>query len=152
MEVDTTIPAPDFSRDRGCPESDSVHWWSKFLGETGLGLVLGGKVGKTVPKGGPTPPPLPGTTVAAGVAKAATNEAKVAEAGQAARKFLGDNAVIKRDTAKSLVMQSEDKMRQIRLDLQGHGNPPHAHIQVYDPTVSRFIDAPDLPHQVPFLP
>ena len=64
MGVDTTIPAPDWSRDLVCPESDSVHWWSKFSGEIGLGLV-GPKFGKTVPKGGPTPPPLPGPTVAA---------------------------------------------------------------------------------------
>ena len=92
MGVDTTIPAPDWSRNRVCPESDSVHWWSKTLAENGIALALPGLFGKTVPKGGPTPPPLPGPTVAAAEEVGAKSAIEIAREGGTHSGFLKNYA------------------------------------------------------------
>jgi hypothetical protein len=48
-------------------------------------------------------------------------------------------------------MQSADELRQLRLDLAGHGPyPPHAHLQVFDSALGRFVDAPGVPHHLYF--
>jgi hypothetical protein len=50
-----------------------------------------------------------------------------------------------------MVYQSADELRQLRLDLEGHGPwPPHAHLQVWNPELGRFVDAPGLPHHLYF--
>src|SRR5206468_1411269 len=39
------LESPDWSRDRIAPESDRVHWWSKFLGGNGIFTLLTAGIG-----------------------------------------------------------------------------------------------------------
>ena len=79
-----------------------------------------------------------------------TGVGAVEEAGAAARGWLGEGAVVKPSRTSS-VFQSQDGLRQLRLDLQGHGPfPPHGHLEVWDPAFGRFVDAPGVPHHLYF--
>jgi hypothetical protein len=49
--------------------------------------------------------------------------------------------VIKRADQKGLVAMSKDGTRRFRMDLEGHGDAPHGHIEVFDPQRQRWIDA-----------
>jgi hypothetical protein len=51
------------------------------------------------------------------------------------------------------VIQSEDGLRQFRMDLEGHGPyPPHAHLEMRNSTLGKFKDAPDVHHPLYFQP
>jgi hypothetical protein len=64
--------------------------------------------------------------------------------------WLGPNAVNKQAPT-SFVLQSEDGLRQLRLDLNGHGAyPPHAHLQVRASPTGKFVDTPGTPHHIYF--
>jgi len=74
----------------------------------------------------------------------------VAEARAAAQNWLGEGAVVK-PSRTSVVIQSQDGLRQLGFDLQGSGAyPPHAHLEVWDPNVGDFVDAPGVPHHIYF--
>lgn len=59
--------------------------------------------------------------------------------------------MVKRHDAAGAVFQSKDKLRQFRLDLQGHGKyPPHGHLEMWDPVIRDFGDVPGVPHHLYF--
>lgn len=57
--------------------------------------------------------------------------------------FLGKDMVIKRADAKGFVAVNKNNTRRFRLDLEGHGDTPHAHIEVFDTKRRRWVDAGD---------
>jgi len=106
-----------------------------FLGAAG-GPVLGGM--RQLAGG------IPGGAVAAGTTSTAAERAR-----NAARNWLGEGAVLK-SSRTSVVIQSKDELRQLRLDLTERIDRPHAHLEVFDPVRRRFIDAPGVPHRIYF--
>jgi hypothetical protein len=83
---------------------------------------------------------------------AAAADSKVQEVAGMMNTWLENSMVIMRKDAKSVVLMNRAGTRKIRLDLQGHGYPPHGHLQVLNPTTGKWVDAPGVPHHLPFAP
>lgn len=91
--------------------------------------------------------------IAAGgmAARATSASSTVMDAADAAKAWLGEGGVVKPTRGGGLVVQSKDGMRQIRLDLRGHGRfPPHAHIETRNTTTGRFRTSRETPHHIYF--
>ncbi len=78
------------------------------------------------------------------------NSSAVERVGGQARDWLGEGYVVKRHDTAGAVFQSKDKLRQFRLDLRGHGDLPHAHLQMRGSVTERFKDVPGVPHRLYF--
>ena len=78
------------------------------------------------------------------------NPNSVERVGRQARDWLGEWYVVKRHDTVGAVFQSKDKLRQFRLDLQGHGDLPHGHLQMRGSVTERFKDSPGVPHRLYF--
>jgi RHS repeat-associated protein len=74
-------------------------------------------------------------------APAKVASSNVQSAASKVEEFLGKDMVVKRADPKGFVGISKDGMRRFRMDLEGHGDAPHAHIEVFDPARQRWIDA-----------
>jgi hypothetical protein len=74
----------------------------------------------------------------------------VGKAGEAVKRWLGDDFIVKRSDAKGFVAVSKDGTRKFRMDFDGHGFPPHGHLEVWDAARRRWVDAIPGKHHLPF--
>lgn len=63
--------------------------------------------------------------------------------------FMGSGATVVKNDAKSFRAVS-DNGNQVRMDYQGHGYKPHAHIETPNPNGGKPLDAPGTPHHIYF--
>ena len=68
---------------------------------------------------------------------------RVGDVGDDIKTWLGDGYIIKRSDAKGFVAMSKDGKKIFRADIDGHGDKPHAHFEVYDPRKNKHVDAGD---------
>jgi RHS repeat-associated protein len=122
--------------------------WGQVAVDTGTGAVIGGVTGGVLGGGKVLLRPRPG--VGSTSAPAPVDPA-VVQVGEGISNWLGPGAKVLRDDPKGFVIQSRDGLRQFRIDFAGPGTPPpHAHLQVWDATSQRWIDAVPGRHRIPF--
>jgi hypothetical protein len=96
-----------------------------------------------------TAPQGPGQPPAGSVGPCPLNP--VAQVGEGVSNWLGPGARVLRSDARGFVIQSQDGLRQFRIDYAGPGTPPpHAHFEVWDAARQRWVDAVPGQHRFPF--
>ena len=66
------------------------------------------------------------------LAQVAGNSTRIAGVASRVEGFLGRDAVVKVNNSKKFVALSKDGLRRFRIDNLGHGDRPHAHLEVFN--------------------
>jgi hypothetical protein len=121
------IPSWDWSHGLIVDEDPEIHAWSRTAGNISVDLFaaaammkFSGWLQNRAPK---------------------SVSPQVRSAASKVEGFLGKDMVIKRADGKGFVALSKDGTRRFRLDLKGHGDAPHGHIEIFDAKRQRWIDA-----------
>jgi hypothetical protein len=64
--------------------------------------------------------------------------------------WIGEGFVVKRFDGRGFVALSKDGQRRFRIDFDGHGSSPHAHLEVWSASRRRWVDAIRGRHRLPF--
>ncbi len=125
-----------------------------FYGAVAVAGVAGGVATGGMIYYGPAAacPTFAGALGVGGAAAAGANAPAVVATGGLVAQWLGPRFQILINNANAFVARSADGSRQFRIDWLQRNTVPHAHLQVFDPVLRKFIDAPGSPHQLPFLP
>ncbi|QOJ00934.1 MAG: hypothetical protein HRU70_10675 [Phycisphaeraceae bacterium] len=108
------------------------------LAEMGISGGVGGLLGPGVRAAGHAVRAYRGAKACGGTQSISP---RVRSAASKVEDFLGKDMVIKRADNKGFVALNKDGTRRFRLDLQGHGDSPHGHIEIFNPQRQRWVDA-----------